>query len=162
MPPPPPPQRTRDLLVSWKPNQRHFFSHPPSPFPGIFFNCDIGSLWIFNCDIGSLWIALWFNSRLNFRCYTQREPTPTQKSARKWQLRPFTTPCAEDYEGHSLVQTSFTEPPSRSSFGRMVQSVRGFGLAVRLVSRRPSARFRKREEYYIPIATLSPPEWFLH
>ena len=24
------------------------------------------------------------NSRFNFRCYTQREATPTQKSARKW------------------------------------------------------------------------------
>ena len=52
------------------------------------------------------------NSRLNFICYTQREPTPTQKSARKWQLRPFATSCAKDYEGHSLVQTSITEPPN--------------------------------------------------
>ena len=82
------------------------------------------------------------NSRFSFHRYTQHEATPSQKSARKWQLRPFATSCAKDYEGHSLVQTSFTEPPSRSSFGRMVQSVRGFGLAVRLVSRRPSARFR--------------------
>ena len=32
-----------------------------------------------------------------------REPTHTQKSARKWQLRPFATSCAKDYEGHSLL-----------------------------------------------------------
>ena len=50
------------------------------------------------------------SSRLNFHCYTQREPTPTQKSARKWQLRPFAIYCAKDCEGQSLVQTSFTEP----------------------------------------------------
>ena len=52
------------------------------------------------------------SSRLNFHCYTQREPTPTQKSARKWQLRPVATSYAEDYEGHSLLQTSFAEPPN--------------------------------------------------
>ena len=27
-------------------------------------------------------------------------------------LRPLTTSYAKDYKGHSLVQTSFTEPPS--------------------------------------------------
>ena len=41
----------------------------------------------------------------------QPEPTPTQKSARKWQLRPFATSCVKDYEGHSLVQTSVAELP---------------------------------------------------
>ena len=46
------------------------------------------------------------NSRFNFHCYTQRETTPTEKSARKWQLRPFATSCVKAYEGHSLVQTS--------------------------------------------------------
>ena len=51
-------------------------------------------------------------SRSNFHCYTQREATPTQKSARKWQLRPFATSCAKDYEGHSLVQISFAELPN--------------------------------------------------
>ena len=51
------------------------------------------------------------NSRFNFHCYTQCESTPTQKSARKWQLRPLATSCAKDYKGHSLVQTSFTAPP---------------------------------------------------
>ena len=50
-------------------------------------------------------------SRFNFHCYTQREATPTQKLA----LRPLlalVTSCAKDYKGHSLVQTSFTEPPN--------------------------------------------------
>ena len=27
-------------------------------------------------------------------------------------LRPLATSCAKDYKGHSLVQTSFTEPPN--------------------------------------------------
>ena len=39
------------------------------------------------------------NSRFNFHCYTQREPTPTQKSVRKRQLRPFATSCEECVEG---------------------------------------------------------------
>ena len=54
------------------------------------------------------------SSRFSSYCYTQRQPTPTQKSARNWQLRPFSTSCAKDGEGHSLVQTSFTEPSNRS------------------------------------------------
>ena len=54
------------------------------------------------------------SSSFHCRCYKQREPTPTQKSARKWQLRPFATSCAKDCEGHSLVQTSFAESPNRS------------------------------------------------
>ena len=56
--------------------------------------------------------VLLVNSRFNFHCYTQREPTPTQKSARKWHPRPFATSCTKDCEGHSLEQTSFTEPPN--------------------------------------------------
>ena len=31
-------------------------------------------------------------------------------------LRPVTTTCAKDYKGHSLVQTSFTEPPNSCVF----------------------------------------------
>ena len=45
---------------------------------------------------------------------TQREPTPTQKSARKWQVRPFATSCAKHYKGHSLVQSSFAKLPNSS------------------------------------------------
>ena len=48
------------------------------------------------------------NSKFNFHRYTQREAMPTQKPARRWHLATF---CAKDYKGHSLVQTSFTEPP---------------------------------------------------
>ena len=52
----------------------------------------------------------------SFHCYTQRELTPTQKSARKWQLRPFATSCAKDYEGHSLVQTSLVKLRDKAFF----------------------------------------------
>ena len=52
------------------------------------------------------------SSRFSFHCYTPREPTPIQKSARKWQLGPFATSCAKDYERHSLLHTSFAEPPN--------------------------------------------------
>ena len=55
------------------------------------------------------------NSRFIFHCYAQHEPTPTQKLARKWQLQPFTTSCAKDYKGHSLMYTSFTELPNSNS-----------------------------------------------
>ena len=48
----------------------------------------------------------------NFHCYTQREAMPIQKLAQKWQLQPFGTSCVKDYNGHSLVQTSFTELPN--------------------------------------------------
>ena len=52
------------------------------------------------------------SSRFNFHCYTQREPMPPQKSARKWQLRPFATSSATDYERHSLLQTNIAELPN--------------------------------------------------
>ena len=51
------------------------------------------------------------NSKFSSHCYRQRELTPTRKSAQKWQLRPLATSCVKDYKGHSLMQTSFTEPP---------------------------------------------------
>ena len=52
------------------------------------------------------------SSKFNFHCYTQCETTPTQKSAQKWQLRPFMTSCVKDYEGNSLLQASFAELPN--------------------------------------------------
>ena len=52
------------------------------------------------------------SSRFSFHCCTQREPMPTQKSARKWHLRPFANSCAKDYERHSLLQISFAELPT--------------------------------------------------
>ena len=64
--------RTRDLLVSQKTTQRHFFStlHPLSTV--IFATATV------------LAFVLLRDYRFNFHCYTQREATPTQKSARKW------------------------------------------------------------------------------
>ena len=59
--------RTRDLLVSQKSTQRHFFStlHPLSPV-------------IFATAVMVAFVLL-RNSRFNFHCYTQRDATPTQK-----------------------------------------------------------------------------------
>ena len=63
--------RTRDLLVSQKTTQRNFFStlHPLSTV--IFATATV------------LAFVLLRNSGFNFHCYTQREATPTQTSARK-------------------------------------------------------------------------------
>ena len=67
---------------------------------------------IFGVSTTVLAFVLLCNTRFNFHCYTQRGPTPTQKSARKWQVQPFATSSTKDYEGHSLVQTSFAELPN--------------------------------------------------
>ena len=63
--------RTRDLLVIQKTTQRPFFStlHPLST--------------VIFATATELAFVLLCNSRFSFRCYTQREATPTQKSARK-------------------------------------------------------------------------------
>ena len=63
--------RTRDLLIRPKTTQRHFLFtlHPLSTV--IFATATV------------LAFVLLHNSNFNFRCYTQREATPTQKSARK-------------------------------------------------------------------------------
>ena len=65
--------QTRDLLVSQKMTQRHFFS-PLHPLSTVIF-----------ATAAVLAFVLLRNStsRFNFHCYTQREATPTQKSARK-------------------------------------------------------------------------------
>ena len=94
---------TRDLLVSGKRCKlRHFLP--------ILHH--LSSVILANVTVVA--VVLLRNSRYNFHCYTQREANATQKSARKWQLRHFETSCSKDYKGHSLVQTSFTEPPNRS------------------------------------------------
>ena len=77
-----------------------FCFHSPSPSPVIFTNLIAVSFLLFR------------SSRFSFHCYTQREPTPTQKSARKWHLRPFANSSAKDYERHSLLQISFAELPN--------------------------------------------------
>ena len=38
---------------------------------------------------------------------------PTQEIGLEVTLRPLATSCVNDYKGHSLVQTSFTEPPNK-------------------------------------------------
>ena len=65
------PKRTRDLLVSQKTTQRHFFSTLRLPSPESFATATVVAF------------VLLRNSRFNFHCYTQREATPTQKSDRK-------------------------------------------------------------------------------
>ena len=62
---------TRDLLIRSKMMQRHFLFtlHPLSTV--IFATATV------------LAFVLLCNSNFNFHCYTQREATPTQKSARK-------------------------------------------------------------------------------
>ena len=69
------PKRSRDLVVSQKKKKkekRHFFSHPPSLFPGNFCNCN------------RMAFGLLRNSRFNFHYYTHREAASIQRSARKW------------------------------------------------------------------------------
>ena len=63
--------RTRDLLIIPKTTQRQFLCtlHPLSTV-------------IFTTATVSAFVLL-HNSNFNFHCYTQREATPTQKSARK-------------------------------------------------------------------------------
>ena len=63
--------RTRNLLVRQKKTQRHFFStlHPLTTV--IFATATV------------LAFVLLRDSRFSFHCYTKREATPTQKSARK-------------------------------------------------------------------------------
>ena len=63
--------RTRDLLVSQTTTQRHFFSTLHPLYTIIFATATI------------LAFVLLRDSRFNFHRYTQREATPTQKSARK-------------------------------------------------------------------------------
>ena len=63
--------RTRDLLVSQKMTQRHFIS-TLYPFSTVIF-----------ATATVLAFVLLRDSRFNFHCYTQREATLTQRSARK-------------------------------------------------------------------------------
>ena len=64
--------QTHNLLVSQKQRKDTFFPtlHPLSLL--IFATATVVAF------------VLLHNSRFNFHCYTQREATPTQKSARKW------------------------------------------------------------------------------
>ena len=97
--------RTRDLMASLETKKKKkktiffllFILHYISPV--IFANTPVEAFVLFR------------NSRFSVHCYTQREPTPTQRSARKSRL-PFATSCAKDYKGPSFVPTSFAELPN--------------------------------------------------
>jgi len=72
--------RTRDLLVGQETMQRHFFLsvlHHLSP--------------VILSDTAVLAFVQLRSSRFNLHCYTQREATPAQNSAWKWQQRPVVT-----------------------------------------------------------------------
>ena len=89
------------LMIFWsaKKQCKDIFFHTPSPSPVILANATVVAF------------VLLCNYRFNFYCYLQREAMPNQKS--ELQLQPMTTSCMKDYEGHSLVQTSFAEVPNR-------------------------------------------------
>ena len=98
-PPPPSPAqplhtRTRDLLSRETAMQRPtLFAPHPHTFTLYFFcKCNSRTTSQFYVQLPLLYTA-WTNA--------------TQKSSRKWQLRPFATSCAKDYKGQSLVQTIF-------------------------------------------------------
>ena len=99
--------RTRDLLVSPKTTQRHFFStlHPLST---VIFATATVLAFVLLCD-----------SRLNFHCYTQREATPTQKLARKCAAtsRDFSVARKITKRIHSSKPASLNRPksPKRSA-----------------------------------------------
>ena len=64
--------RSRNLLLSQKTMQRHFFSPTLHPLSPVIF-----------ATATALAFVLPRDSRFNFHCYTQHEATPTLKSARK-------------------------------------------------------------------------------
>ena len=95
--------RTRDLLVSQKNTRKDTFFPTFHPLSTVIF-----------ATAAVLAFVLLRNSRFIFHCYTQREATPTQKSARKCAAtsRDF---LRERLQAHSLYQTSFAESPNRTS-----------------------------------------------
>ena len=93
--------RTRDLLVSQKSEAKTLFSHPPFPFPGNFCNCNSGGI----CTALQFWVQ-------HPLLYTAWSNAHSEISL-EVMLQPLATSCTKDYKGHSLVQTSFTEPPNR-------------------------------------------------
>ena len=90
--------RTRDLLVSQKIMETLFFAiHPLSPV--IFAVATLVALVLLVNSGLNLLYTVWSNA------YSEIGPEVT--------LQPHATSCAKDYKGHSLVQTSFIEPPNR-------------------------------------------------
>ena len=96
-----------------KNDAKTLFHHPPSPIPGNFCNCN-------NVRGGkNVWptFVLLRNSRFNFHCYTQREATPTQKSARKWRCDLSRLLARKITKGiHSCKAASLNRPIGRVRF----------------------------------------------
>ena len=92
--------RTRDLLVSQKTMQRHFFFVQPSvPFPRYFWQ--LQQYWHLYC-----FAILGSTSTVIHRV--------KQLLLRNWPgsaLQPLVTSLLKDYKAHSLQQTSFAESP---------------------------------------------------
>ena len=93
--------RNHDLLVSQKITQKTLFSHPPSPFLCNFCNCNSGGI----CTASQFQVQLPLLYTVWSNAYSEISPEVT--------LRPLATSFAKDHKGHSLMQTSFTEPPNR-------------------------------------------------
>ena len=96
-----------ELTIFWsateKTTQRHFFPTPPPPFPGIFCNCNSGGI----CIASQFYVQLpSLLHRVKQRLLRNRPGSDAATS------RNFLRERLQ--EGHSLVQTSFTEPPNRS------------------------------------------------
>ena len=91
-------------MIFWSAKKRcnDTFFHRPSPFPGIFCNCNSGGI----CAASQFYVQLLLLYSVRSNAYSEIGPEVT--------LRPLVTSCAKDYKGHSVVQTSFAEPPNFS------------------------------------------------
>ena len=96
-----------EFAIFWSAKKRRkdaFFPHPPSPFPGNFCNCKQWCHLYCFAVLSSSSIVIHSGVKPG-NAYSEIGPEVT--------LRPLAASCAKDYKGHSLVQTSFTEPPNR-------------------------------------------------
>ena len=120
--------QTRDLLVSQKTMQRHFFSGLHLLSLVIFATATVlafvllcNSSFVILVQLPLLYTA-WSNA------YSEIGPEVMP--------RPLATSCAKDYKGHTLMQTSFTELPNT----KLMMSVKWlqwcnnfFGVATHLL-----------------------------
>ena len=92
----------RVVLKKWTfvHDAKTLFPHPPSPFPGNFCNCNSAVI----CTASQFYVQLPLLYTAWSNACSEIGPEVT--------LRSLATSCAKDYKGHSLVQTSFTEPPN--------------------------------------------------
>ena len=122
------PKRTRDLLVSQKTTERHFFPHPPSPFPGNFCNCNSGGI----CTASQFQVQLPMSYTAWNNAYSEIGSEVT--------LRPFATFCVKDYKGHSLIQTSFTELPNTHCVFKLLSPVNQLFALINYTVRKKSLK----------------------